>query len=366
MTTEAPSTRVARLRDPLRLDSGIELPDVHLAYRTWGRLHRDRSNAVLVCHALTGSADVDAWWPDLLGPGRALDPARDFVVCSNVLGSCYGTTGPRSPRPGGDGAWGPDFPAITIRDIVRAQSALLDLLGIDRLRLVVGGSLGGMQVLEWGLLFPDRVEAIAPIAASARHSAWCIGLSEAQRHAIAADPAWRGGHYPADAPPRAGLAAARMIAMCAYRSPASFDVRFGRRREEDGRFAVESYLQHQGQKLVDRFDANAYVTLTRAMDSHDVGQGRDGWRAALGRVRARALVVSIASDVLYVPAEQRDLAAAIPGARLATIPSPHGHDGFLIEGAAVNDLLLEFRQDVGAEARAIAPRTSGRTSAWAS
>ena len=366
MTTHPSATRLARLPRPLGLESGADLPGVQVAYRTWGRLDRDRSNAVLVCHALTGSADVDQWWPDLLGPGRALDPARDFIVCSNVLGSCYGTTGPRSPRPGGGGAWGPDFPAITIRDIVRAQAALLDALGVGRLRLVVGGSLGGMQALEWGVLYPGRMDAIAPIATSARHSAWCIGLSEAQRQAIAADPQWCGGRYPEDAPPRAGLAAARMVAMCAYRSPASFGLRFGRHREDDGRFAVESYLQHQGRKLVDRFDANAYVTLTRAMDSHDVGRGRDGWRTALAGVRARALVVSIESDVLYVPAEQRDLAAAIPGARLATIASPHGHDGFLIEGAAVNDLLLEFRHEVEAGARTTAPCASSRDGAWAS
>ena len=366
MTTPASTTRVVHLARPLDLECGVALPEVRIAYRTWGRLDRHRSNAVLVCHALTGSADVDAWWPDLLGPGRALDPTSDFIVCSNVLGSCYGTTGPRSPKPGTSRTWGPDFPAITIRDIVRAQAALLDQLGVGRLRLVVGGSLGGMQVLEWALLFGERVERIAPIATSSRHSAWCIGLSEAQRQAIAADPAWRGGHYPPDAPPRAGLATARMVAMCAYRSPASFDLRFDRQRESDGRFAIESYLHHQGQKLVDRFDANAYVTLTRAMDAHDVGRGRDGWRAALGGVRARTLVVSISSDVLYTPAEQHDIAAAVPGARLASIPSPHGHDGFLIEGRAVNDLLVEFRQEDDERPRAGPLGSTREEGAWAS
>jgi homoserine O-acetyltransferase len=366
MSRRISSTRVAHLPRPLSLDCGIDLPGAQVAYRTWGRLDRHRSNAVLVCHALTGSADVDAWWPDLLGPGRALDPASDFIVCSNVLGSCYGTTGPASRKPGAETPWGPDFPAITIRDIVRTQAALLDLLGVERLRLVVGGSLGGMQVLEWALLFPERVEAIAPIATSARHSAWCVGLSAAQRQAIAADPAWRGGHYMPDAPPRAGLAAARMVAMCAYRSPASFDLRFGREREDDGRFKVESYLQHQGHKLVDRFDANAYVTLTRAMDTHDVGRGRDGSHAALGRIRARTLVVSIASDVLYVPSEQREIASAIPGARLAFIPTPHGHDGFLIEGAAVNDLLADFRREGDARSRVAGLDDTCRRDAWAS
>lgn len=196
------------------LESGVRLPSVTVAYRTWGRLNARGDNAVLVCHALTGSADVDRWWGALLGPGRAFDPDRDFVVCSNVLGSCYGTTGPASPRPGGASRWGGDFPAVTVRDIVRVQAALLEALGVRRLRLVVGGSLGGMQVLEWALLFPERVDAIAPVAVSARHSAWCIGLSEAQRQAIYADPRWRGGRYPPTTGPRGG-SRSRVRSQCA-------------------------------------------------------------------------------------------------------------------------------------------------------
>jgi homoserine O-acetyltransferase len=355
----SPETRSWRAPGPFVLESGDRLLELTVAYRTWGRLDQDGGNAVLVCHALTGSADLDRWWGALLGPGRALDPGRDFVVCSNVLGSCYGTTGPTSSRPGDGRRWGAAFPDVTVRDIVRAQAALLDALGVRRLRLVVGGSLGGMQVLEWALLFPERVEAIAPIAVSARHSAWCIGLSEAQRQAIYADPRWRGGQYPADDPPEAGLAAARMIAMCTYRSRESLETRFGRTLAEPGVFGVEGWLHHHGRALVDRFDANSYVALTRAMDTHDVGRGRGGWRAALQGVRAPALVVSIDTDVLYPPVEQEELAGALPGAGLLTLRSPHGHDAFLIEGEAMNARLAEFRTGL--------PQAGGRREgAWAS
>jgi homoserine O-acetyltransferase len=334
------------LAGPFTLESGARLPSVTVAFRTWGRLDADGGNAVLVCHALTGSADVDRWWAALLGPGRALDPDRDFVVCSNVLGGCYGTTGPTSLRPGGHGRWGGDFPAVTVRDIVRVQAALLDALGVKRLRLVVGGSLGGMQVLEWALLFPDRVEAIAPIAVSARHSAWCIGLSEAQRQAIYADPRWREGCYPPEDGPDAGLAIARQIAMCTYRSRASLEARFSRSESEAGGFAVEGWLRHHGRALVDRFDASTYVTLTKAMDTHDVGRGRGGWREALATVRVPALVVSIDTDVLYPPVEQEELASALPLARLVRLASPHGHDAFLIEEETTNALVARFRRDV--------------------
>ncbi|MEM6796911.1 MAG: homoserine O-acetyltransferase, partial [Acidobacteriota bacterium] len=244
-----------RLPGAFRLESGVEIESVEIAYRTWGRLDASGSNAVLLCHALTGSADADLWWNELFGSGRTLDPERgDFIICSNVLGSCYGSTGPASAGPDGR-PWGSAFPAVTIRDMVRAQAALLDHLGVRRLRLVAGGSMGGMQALEWPLLFPDRVDAVAAIGCSARHSAWCIGLSEAQRQAITADPKWRGGRYPPADPPAAGLAAARAMAMCTYRSWASFEQRFGRdlyaqESAEGGPapFAVESYLRHHGTK----------------------------------------------------------------------------------------------------------------------
>ena len=337
--------RTIVLPGPWPLESGAALPEVRVAFRTWGRLAPGGDNAVLVCHALTGSPDLDSWWPAILGPGRALDPERDFVVCSNLLGSCYGTTGPLSIPPGGERPYGPRFPRVTVRDMVQVQAALLDDLGVRRLRLVVGGSLGGMQALEWAALHPERVDAVAALAVSGRHSAWCIALSEAQRQALFADPRWRGGDYAPGDPPAAGLAAARMVAMCTYRSRPGFEERFGRAQDEQGRFAVENWLRAHGDRLVQRFDANAYVTLTRAMDGHDLARGRGSYPAALGAIRTPTLVVAIDSDVLYPPEEQLELAAALPAGRLRWLRSPHGHDAFLIEGEKVNALLAEFRAE---------------------
>ncbi len=346
----SPATRFLRLHEPLRLESEDVLRDVRVAFRTWGASDRAGDNAVLICHALTGSADADSWWGGLIGPGRALDPRHDFIVCSNILGSCYGTTGPANLRPGTGHRWGADFPAITVRDMVAVQARLLDALGVHRLRLVIGGSLGGMQVLEWAAMFPAQVEAIAPIAVSGRHSAWCIALSEAQRAAIRSDPRWRDGRYLPDDPPAGGLAAARMIAMCTYRSRESLEARFGRERGDAGVFEVERYLRHQGRKLIERFDANCYVALTHAMDGHDLGRGRGGYGQVLRALRARALIVAIESDVLYPPVEQAELADLIPGAELARLPSIHGHDAFLIEIGALNELVGSFRRRASAVA----------------
>ena len=329
---------------PLVLESGTELPQVTVAYRTWGELDADGGNAVLVCHALTGSADADEWWAGLLGPGRALDPERDFIVCSNVLGSCYGTTGPTHLSPFGGRRFGAGFPATTIRDVVEVQARLLDALGVGELALVLGGSLGGMQALEWAAMYPARVRSLAAISVGAKQSAWCIGLAEAQRHAIYSDARWRGGHYDPLDPPTGGLAAARMMAMCSYRHWGEFTARFDRELDEQGRFQVQSYLRHQGQKFVSRFDANSYVTLTRIMDSHDLGRGRGGVDAALSRIEVPALIVGSKSDVLYVPAEQRALAAALPRATLAWLDSPHGHDAFLIDTGELDALLQRFRR----------------------
>lgn len=340
-----------RLAEPFPLESGEFLPEVEIAWRSWGRLDPDGGNAVLVCHALTGSAAADAWWPELLGPGRALDPERDFVVCANVLGSCYGTTGPASRRGNGE-RWGADFPAITIRDMVRLEARLLEELGVTRLRLAIGGSMGGMQALEWPLLFPERVDAAVVIAASARHSAWCIGFSEAQRQAIFADPLWRGGRYEEGAPPAAGLAAARAVATLSYRSRQSLEEKLGRGEGQLRDFAVESYLRHAGRKLVDRFDAASYVALTRAMDGHDVGRGRGGVAAALGRVGQPVLVVAISSDILYPPVEQEELFRLLPQSRLAMLDSPHGHDAFLIDVPALGALVEDFRRGAGLRAAA--------------
>lgn len=327
----------------LVLDNGEALADARIAVRTWGRLDPAGSNAVVVCHALTGSANVDQWWGALLGRGRTLDPERDFIVCCNVLGSCYGSTGPASINPRTGNRWGGRFPAVTVADAVRAQRLVLDQLGVRRVRLVVGGSLGGMQALEWALQ-DERVAAAAVIAAPARHSAWSIAQSDAQRAAIAADPRWRDGDLdPAD-PPVDGLAAARRMAMCCYRTPRSLGDRFGRLRTSAGdRFQVESWLDHHGRALAQRFDAACYVCLTRMMDSHDIGRGRGGVGRALGSLAIPVLAVAINSDGLYPANEQLEIAEGAPLGELVVLHSPHGHDAFLIETAELDRLLLSFR-----------------------
>ncbi len=349
----SPETRYRELPGSFRLESGESVDDPVVAYRTWGTLNRDGTNAVLVCHALTGSADADDWWAGMFGPGRALDPERDFIVCSNVLGGCYGTSGPLSPAPDGARRQGGDFPRVTVRDMVHLQRRLLDALGVRRLALVIGPSLGGMQVLEWAACYPERVGAIAPIGISARHSAWCIGISEAQRQAIWRDPLWRDGRYPDDAPPRQGMSVARMIAMVSYRSWENFESRFGREQAKPELFQVESYLRYQGDKLVDRFDAASYVRLTQAMDSHDLGRARGELEAVLAAIRQPALVVSVSSDVLYPPREQRYLAEHLPNARYEELDTPHGHDGFLIDLDELGEMVRAFRRGLDAP-RAVA------------
>ncbi|MDJ0925800.1 MAG: homoserine O-acetyltransferase [Acidimicrobiia bacterium] len=330
------------------LESGGALPHVRIAYRTWGR---PRHNATLVCHALTGSADADDWWAELFGPDRALDPERDFIVCANVLGGCYGTTGPTSRANGAFEPYGGTFPEVTIRDMVHAQARLLDHLGVDTLDLVVGGSMGAMQVLEWALLYPERVRAIAPIAVGPTQSAWSVALSEAQRQAIKADANFAGGRYPLGAGPAQGLAAARSMAMISYRSPHNFEVRFGRTASAAGDYEVQSYLRYQGEKLVNRFDANTYLTLIAAMDSHDVGRGRGSVAAALGSIEQPALAITVSSDGLYPPTEVAAMAEALPRGELVEIDAPHGHDAFLIHVDDVNDYLVDFIERHGLRPR---------------
>lgn len=346
-------TRYIELSEPLELEGGATIESPVIAYRTWGQLNSDRSNAVMVCHALTGSADVDNWWGGMLGSGRALDPDRDFIICSNVIGGCYGSSGPLSARPDGSRRYGGDFPRVTVRDMVRLQRQLLDRLEVSDLALVIGPSLGGMQVLEWAATYPDRVRAIAPIGVSAKHSAWCIGMSEAQRQAIIRDPLWRQGHYEPDSPPRAGLGVARMIAMVSYRSWHNFESRFGREQSDGDLFQVESYLRYQGDKLVDRFDAASYVRLTEAMDSHDLARDRGVMEAVLAAIRQPALVVSVSSDVLYPPQEQEYLASQLPNAEYAVLDSPHGHDGFLIDLDELGSLVKDFRRRLVPSAAAV-------------
>ncbi|WP_412069859.1 homoserine O-acetyltransferase MetX [Rubrivirga sp. IMCC43871] len=344
--------------DRFTTEAGARLPVVTVAYRTWGALNAAADNAVVVCHALTGDADAAAWWPGVVGPGRVADPARHFVICANALGSCYGTTGPATV--GADGRrLGSRFPRIAVRDQARLHARLLNALGVRGVALAIGASMGGMQALELALVDreagPDRVRRLVLIGMGAAHGAWQIGIGEAHRMAVRADPRWCGGDFPADDPPVAGLAAARAVGMMTYRSATLFDGRFGRERHEPRfepdapRFAVESYLRYQGAKLASRFDAGAYVRLTEAMDAHDVGagRGREGAAEALATVRADALCVGISSDLLYPPAESRQLAAWLPNGRSAELDSPFGHDAFLVDGDALDALVRPFLTDTG-------------------
>jgi homoserine O-acetyltransferase len=340
----SPATRFLRLPGPLLLESGAMLDGVTIAYRTWGDPANAAQNAILICHALTGSADVDAWWPGIIGRDGAFDPQTDFVICSNILGSCYGTTGPVSLQPDTGERYRADFPQITVRDMVNAQRSLLDCLGVERLSLITGPSLGGMQALEWAMMYPERVNSIVPIGVGGRHSAWCVAMSEAQRHAIYADPDWNDGRYSDERPPEKGLAAARMMAICTYRSWQSFDDRFGRRERDNGDFEVQSYLRYQGEKINRRFDANTYVRLTQAMNGFDLGKGRGAYPEILATIRQPALVVSISSDLLYPPHEQKLLARHLPNAEHALLNSADGHDGFLIECKKLAGLITRFRQ----------------------
>ena len=342
----------------MRLEAGGHLPSVRVAYETWGTLNADRSNAVLVPHALTGDSHVTGapgrghptagWWGDLVGPGKAVDTNRWFVVAPNMLGGCQGTTGPASLAPDGR-EWGARFPFLTIRDQVRAQAAFSDAIGIDVWAAIIGGSMGGMHALEWAIEYPTRVARVAVLAAPALSSADQIALNSVQLEAIRMDPAFAAGDYydaaDGDGPYR-GLALARRMALLNYRSPGELNDRFERSWQSslnplggDGKFAVESYLDFHGNKFTRRFDANSYLTLVSAMSAHDIGRDRGGVDAALDRVTAASLVLGIDSDRLFPVADQhviaRRLRSGISGREPVVIDSPFGHDGFLIESALV-------------------------------
>jgi homoserine O-acetyltransferase/O-succinyltransferase len=339
---------------PLKLDAGVALCPFQVAYQTYGTLNAARSNAVLVCHALTGDQHVfnrhpvtgkAGWWETMIGPGKPIDTERYFVVCANVLGACMGTTGPASTHPVTGMPWGLDFPVITIRDMVRAQAMLLDRLGIDTVFAVVGGSMGGMQVLQWAASYPERVFAALPIACATRHSAQNIAFHEVGRQAVMADPDWRGGRYYVEgANPRRGLAVARMGAHITYLSDAALHRKFGRKFQDranptfsfDADFEVESYLRHQGSSFVERFDANSYLYLTRAMDYFDLTADYGGVLAnAFRATRTRFCVISFTSDWLFPTADSRATVHALnaAGARVsfAEITTDKGHDAFLLD-----------------------------------
>lgn len=344
---------------PLTLESGAILPDVTVAVQRWGRLSPSRDNVVLVEHALTGDSHVTGpagpehpspgWWTGMVGPGAPIDTDTWCVVATNVLGGCRGTTGPGSPAPDGR-AWGSRFPGITVRDQVAAEVALADALGIDRLAAVTGGSMGGMRTLEWIIGYPERVQAALVLAVGARATADQIGTQTTQIAAITADPDWQGGdYYGTGRVPRTGLGIARRIAHLTYRTEGELDTRFANSPQgsenpwNGGRYAVQSYLEHQADKLVARFDPGTYVALTQAMNRHDVGHGRGGVAAALGSTPVPTIVAGVDSDRLYPLRLQQEIADGLPGCDgLRVLESRDGHDGFLTEADAVAKLLTEL------------------------
>ncbi|KAF8588443.1 homoserine O-acetyltransferase [Ramaria rubella] len=380
------------------LECGRTLQNIPVAYKTWGTLNEEKDNVMVICHAFTGSADVQDWWGPLMGPRKAFDFTRFFVFCANVMGSPYGSASPITVDPETGRPYGPEFPSTTIRDDVRIHRLVLDRLGVSSVAVVIGGSMGGMATLEWALCSePGYVRHIIPIATSSRHSAWCISWGEAQRQSIYADPTYEDGYYPAGTQPKTGLAAARMAALLTYRSRDSFESRFGRKpqpdapitppgspasealaahndghrgaksrpsnevasSEQDGTltpsarptiFSAQSYLRYQGDKFTARFDANCYIHITRKMDTHDVARARfpsssddnSAIPKALNKVPRGALVIGIQTDGLFTPSEQRELAKHIPDAQLVMIHSEDGHDGFLLEFEQINRHILAF------------------------
>ncbi len=362
---------VVRFRDQsLALDSGGRIDGLEIAYRTYGRLNAERSNAVLVCHALTGDQHVASihpitgkpgWWTHTVGPGLPIDPERHFIICSNVVGGCMGSTGPSSVDPATGAPYGLTFPVITIPDMVRAQAMLLDHLGVETLLAVIGGSLGGMQVLQWAADYPQRLFSAVCIAAAPRHSAQNIALHEVGRQAIMADPDWRGGDYARlGVRPEKGLAVARMAAHITYLSEAALQRKFGRELQRDGLswgfdadFQVESYLRHQGARFVERFDANSYLYITRATDYFDLAASHGGVLAEAFRAArdVRFCVLSFTSDWLYPTTESRDIVRALnaAGARASfvEIESDKGHDAFLLEEPVLHAALTGFLESVG-------------------
>lgn len=349
---------------PLELDSGATLSPVEVAYEAYGTLAADRSNAVLICHALTGDQFVASphpltgkpgWWSRLVGPGKLIDTNKYYIVCANVLGGCLGTTGPASINPATGKAWALDFPVITVRDMVKVQAALVETLGIEKLLMVIGGSMGGMQVLEWLTTFPERMHSAIILATAAKHTAQNIAFHEVGRQAIMADPNWQSGQYlESDTSPKKGLSVARMTAHITYLSEDALTNKFGRNLQErdhvtfgfDADFQVESYLRHQGSTFVDRFDANSYLYITRAMDYLDI-PGRFSGRLAdafAGASHVRCCVISFTSDWLYPTLENKRIVHALNAAGVpvsfAEIESPHGHDAFLLKSPEM-ELMIE-------------------------
>ncbi|KAI8885553.1 homoserine O-acetyltransferase [Backusella circina FSU 941] len=367
------------------LESGVVLHKIPVAWKSFGKLNEKGDNCMVICHALTGSADVEDWWGPLIGSKKAFDPTKFFIVCCNVLGSPYGSASPLTINPDTNNIYGPEFPLVSVRDDVNIHRLILDQLGVKQIAICVGGSMGGMQVLEWAQMGKDYVRSIVPIATSGRHSAWGISWGEAQRQSIYSDPNYGDGYYTEENPPIVGLSAARMSALLTYRSRNSFESRFGRKASglkptnrpsspgeanrmihNDGHrertppiekpqatinnppmptahvFSAQSYLRYQGSKFISRFDANCYIALTRKMDSHDLARGRDDYHDLLASIAQPALVIGIESDGLFTISEQYELAEGMADTEMVVIDSPDGHDGFLLEFDQINRHILQF------------------------
>ncbi|WP_456431128.1 homoserine O-acetyltransferase MetX [Thermosulfuriphilus sp.] len=363
----------AKPPDLFPLECGAKLGPITLAYETYGQLKPDKSNAILVLHALSGDSHVagyyhpqdpkPGWWDFMVGPGKGIDTDKYFVICSNVLGGCAGSTGPSSVNPQTGRPYALDFPLVTIADMVRAQKALIDHLGIPKLLAVVGGSLGGMQVLEWALRYPDMVHAAIPLATTTRHSALAIAFNEVARQAIMADPNWRGGNYYDGPRPDMGLAVARMIGHITYLSDTALRRKFGRRLQDKKNFSfnfgvdfqVESYLRYQGRKFVERFDANSFLYITKAADYFDVKHqhGQGSLVKAFSKTRARFLVISFSSDWLYPTFQSKEMVKAMKKNELdvsfCEIEADWGHDAFLIPNDDLSALISSFLERVSHE-----------------
>ncbi|SHN44271.1 homoserine O-acetyltransferase [Chitinophaga sp. CF418] len=328
-------------KQPFTLESGAVLPELHVAYHTYGTLNSTGNNVVWICHALTANSDVMDWWKGLIGPGQAIDPEKDFIVCANILGSCYGTSGPLSPNPATGQPYFHSFPKVTIRDMVSAHVLLRQHLGIQQVKLLLGGSMGGYQALEWALLEPAVISRLGLLCTGASESAWSIAIHTAQRLAIEADNTWREDNYAAGAK---GLKAARAIGMLTYRNYQTFvRTQSDPDNEKTDLFRASSYIEYQGDKLVKRFNAQSYWLLSKAMDSHNISRGRNTDLAgALTLISQPALIVGITSDILCPPEEQLFLSQHIPQATYHEIDSTYGHDGFLIEFEKINRILKDW------------------------
>ncbi len=347
-------TQLARF-ESIALDGGITLEPVQVAYETYGQLNAAKTNAILILHAFSGDAHAagndqesgaPGWWDNMIGPGKGFDTDKYFVICSNVLGGCRGTSGPSSVNPQTGCPYAMTFPPVTIPDMVRLQKMLIDHLGIERLLAVSGGSMGAMQALEWAVAYPDSVAAAIPIAGTARHSPQQIAFNEVGRQAIMADPDWNEGNYYSKRPPARGLSVARMVGHITYMSDQSMREKFGRRLRDQNQFEVESYLRYRGSQFVDRFDANSYLYITKAMDYYDLTAERHSLSAAFENVKARFLVISFTSDWLYPSYQSLEIVRALRGRNCdvayCELPSNYGHDAFLVNVAEQAELVRGF------------------------